>query len=49
MAYQIRTEAGQFQVVATINDGKTIVRVLNSYASRADAERLLSELSGWRF
>ncbi len=49
MAYQIRTNGSQHEVVLTINGGKTVVRVLNSYASRSDAEQLLTDLSGWRF
>ena len=46
--YQIIQTAGQFQVVYAINEGRTIVRVLNSFDSRSDAEQLLTDLSGWR-
>lgn len=49
MAYQIRETAGQFEVVLTISGGNTVVRVVNSFASRADAQRLLTDLSGWVF
>lgn len=45
--YQIIETAGSFQVVYAINGGKTVVRVLNTYASRADAQKLLSDLAGW--
>jgi DNA-binding protein YbaB len=49
MAYQIKSEAGQHQVVVTMNGGKTVVRVVDSSASLSDAERLLRDLAGWRF
>lgn len=42
--YQILETAGQFQVVYTINGGKTVVRVLNEYGSRAEANALLNDL-----
>lgn len=45
--YQIIEAAGSFQVVYAINGGKTVVRVLNTFANRADAQKLLSDLAGW--
>jgi hypothetical protein len=40
---------GQFQVVYALNGGETVVRILNTFSNRADAQRLISDLSGWRF
>lgn len=42
--YQIIETAGRFEVVYAINGGKTVVRVLNSYGSRAEADALLTDL-----
>jgi hypothetical protein len=46
--YQIRQQTNSFQVVFTIDGGSKVVRVLNTFACRADAERLMSDLNGWR-
>jgi hypothetical protein len=46
--YKIIHASDRFQVVYAINGGATVVRVLNAYAARADAELLLSDLAGWR-
>lgn len=47
--YKIIETNGQLQVVYALNGGATIVRVLNSFAGRAEAQKLLSDLAGWRF
>lgn len=47
MAYEVREAGNSFKVVATINSGKTIVRTLNTFTARADAERLVADLAGW--
>lgn len=49
MAYTIRPTGNSFQVVCTINGGKTVVRVLDTFTYRDDAERMLADLAGWRF
>lgn len=49
MAYQIATHevTGAFYVVLTA-EGR-IVRICSKCEGRADAERLLRDLAGWRF
>lgn len=49
MAYEVREAGNSFKVVLTINSGKTVVRTLNTYSVRADAERLVADLAGWVF
>jgi hypothetical protein len=47
--YKITETNSRFQVVYALNGGETIVRVVNSFADHTEAQRLLSELAGWRF
>lgn len=49
MAYQIKEVGKSFEVVCAINSGRTVVRVLDTFTARVDAERMLSDLAGWRF
>jgi hypothetical protein len=50
MSYQIATSpTGTVFVVLTMNGGKNIIRVVDSFASLSDAERLLRDLAGWKF
>ncbi len=50
MAYQIATtDTGKIFVVLTMNGGKTIAGIVRSCEDRADAEKLLRDLSGWAF
>ena len=48
MAYQLATsKSGKLYVVLAM--GKRIVRVVRQCDDRADADRLLRDLSDWRF
>jgi hypothetical protein len=47
--YKIIQQASSFQVVFAIDGGTKVVRVLDTFSSRGEAERLMGSLSGWRF